>query len=74
MVADEAHEGVDTNEENDVEPSDEEDHRSQGRGRQLYVLELGFAAFFMHNRNTPDQKRKTTLCLGIRIYGFLHAR
>jgi hypothetical protein len=54
LVADEAHEGVDTNEENDVQPSDEEEHRSQGRGRQLYVSELGFAAFFMQDRNTID--------------------
>ena len=54
MVADEAHEGVDTNEENDLQPSNEKDHRSQGRGRQLYVSEVGFAVFFMQDRNAPD--------------------
>ncbi len=54
LLADEADEGVDGNEENDLQASDEEEHTPQGRGRQLYVSELGYAAFFMQDRNTPD--------------------
>ncbi len=54
LLADEADEGVDSNEENDLQASDEEEHTHQGRGRQLYVSVLGYAAFLMQDRITPD--------------------
>jgi hypothetical protein len=54
LLADEADEGVDGNEADDLQASDEEEHTRQGRGRQLYVSELGYAVFFMQDRNTPD--------------------